>query len=106
MRLRGACLPGKSKSSSGAVGGFFFWGGERGDANVGRIITPTIIEEVNFKAWKEEAFTIWHEWSRVYPPRSPTAQFLADVANTYWLVNVIHHDFPDPDALWRLLEEL
>ncbi|KAI5854378.1 methylenetetrahydrofolate reductase-domain-containing protein [Tricharina praecox] len=70
------------------------------------IITPTIIEEVNFKAWKEEAFSIWYEWSRVYPPRSPTAQFLAGVARKYWLVNVIHHDFPEPAALWELLAGL
>lgn len=70
------------------------------------IITPTIIEEVNFMAWKEEAFSIWHEWSRVYPPRSPTAAFLANVASTYWLVNIIHHDFPEADSLWSLLEGL
>ncbi|KAI5812548.1 methylenetetrahydrofolate reductase-domain-containing protein [Pyronema omphalodes] len=70
------------------------------------IITPTIIEEVNFKAWKEEAFTIWQEWSRVYPPRTPTSNFLAEVADTYWLVNVIHHEFPDQNALWELLGSL
>ncbi|KAF8537061.1 methylenetetrahydrofolate reductase-domain-containing protein [Trichophaea hybrida] len=70
------------------------------------IITPTIIEEVNFKAWKDEAFTIWQEWSRVYPPRSATSKFLTEIADTYWLVNVIHHEFPNPSALWELLKSL
>lgn len=69
-----------------------------------RIITPTIIDEVNFKAWKEEAFAIWQEWGRVYSPRSATSIFLSDVADTYWLVNVIHHEFPNPGALWDLLD--
>ena len=71
--------------------------------DLARIITPTIIEEANFKAWRDEAFSIWKEWSRVYSPRSPTHKFLADVADNYWLVNVIHHEFPDQRALWDLL---
>ena len=50
-------------------------------ANAGnRILTPTIIEEVNFKVWKDEAFSIWKEWSRVYPPKGQTQKLLASVA--------------------------
>ncbi|KAI5780807.1 methylenetetrahydrofolate reductase-domain-containing protein [Geopyxis carbonaria] len=75
------------------------WGCFKGQ----EIITPTIIEEVNFKAWRDEAFTIWQEWSRVYPPRSATGALLADVARSYWLVNVIHHEFMNAEALWEVL---
>ncbi|OAA66137.1 methylenetetrahydrofolate reductase 2 [Cordyceps fumosorosea ARSEF 2679] len=67
------------------------------------IVTPTIIEEVSFRAWCEEAFSIWDEWSRVYPRGSPSAALLGGVRDDYWLVNVIHHDFVDQQALWDLL---
>ena len=68
-----------------------------------RIITPTIIEQVSFRAWLDEAFSIWSEWRRVYPPRSPTAKLLGDIHDGYWLVNVIHHAYVEPRALWDLL---
>ncbi|KAL7274365.1 methylenetetrahydrofolate reductase 1 [Rhizina undulata] len=67
------------------------------------IVSPTIIEEVSFKAWKDEAFSIWGEWARVYPPGSPSSKLLTGIAGDYWLVNVIHHDYTDPRALWDLL---
>lgn len=70
-----------------------------------RITTPTIIEETNFRAWKDEAFTIWNEWSSVYPKRSKTRELLRNVAETYWLVNVVHHEYMEPDALWSVLKE-
>lgn len=67
------------------------------------IITPTIIEEVSFRAWSEEGFGIWAEWARVYGKGSPSESFLEGVKEDYWLVNIIHHDFVDGDALWELL---
>lgn len=70
-----------------------------------RITTPTIIEEANFKAWKEEAFTIWKEWSAVYPRNSASRKLLQNVTETYWLVNIVHHEFMEPKALWDLLLE-
>lgn len=68
------------------------------------IITPTIIEEVSFRAWSEEAFGIWAEWARVYGKGSQSERFLEGIREDYWLVNVIHHDFVDGEALWNLLE--
>jgi len=65
------------------------------------IITPTIIEGVSFRAWCEEAFGIWKEWRRMYAPGSASARLLTEVAEGYWLVNVIHHGFLDPEALWK-----
>ena len=69
------------------------------------IITPTIIEEVSFRAWMEEAFGIWKEWQRVYPPRSETSKLLERCRKEYWLVNVIHHAYVEPGSLWQLLSE-
>jgi len=68
------------------------------------IVTPTIIEEVSFRAWSEEAFKIWGEWSRAYGRGHETEAFLGRVKADYWLVNIIHHDFVEEDALWDLLK--
>lgn len=67
------------------------------------IITPTIIEEVSFKAWSEEAFGIWSEWAKVYGRGSESEKLLNGIKEDYWLVNIIHHDFVEKDALWKLL---
>jgi methylenetetrahydrofolate reductase (NADPH) len=70
------------------------------------IITPTIIEEVSFRAWAEEAFGIWSEWARVYGPgeKGQASRALVDgVARDVWLVNVIHHGYVEKEALWEIL---
>ena len=36
------------------------------------IAQPTIIEELSFRAWRDEAFAIWREWELLHPPRSAT----------------------------------
>lgn len=69
------------------------------------IITPTIVEEVSFRAWAEEAFGIWEEWERVYQRGSKSKGVIKACREGYWLVNIIHHAFVDKDALWRLLLE-
>lgn len=40
------------------------------------IVTPTIIEEVSFRAWSEEAFGIWGEWAKIYAKGSESERFL------------------------------
>lgn len=65
------------------------WGVFRGK----EIITPTIIEEVSFRAWGDEAFGIWDEWRRIYPRSSPTERFLEKTKNDAWLVCVVGQDF-------------
>lgn len=72
------------------------------------IITPTIIEEVSFRAWAEEAFGIWAEWGRVYAgsrdERGKKArETIEAVRADCWLVNVIHHGYVEKDGLWDLL---
>ncbi|KAL4942911.1 hypothetical protein BDV06DRAFT_191126 [Aspergillus oleicola] len=65
------------------------WGVFRGK----EIITPTIIEEVSFRAWGDEAFRIWDEWRRIYPRNSATEKFLEKTKNDVWLVCVVGQDF-------------
>ncbi|RYP85469.1 hypothetical protein DL770_005027 [Monosporascus sp. CRB-9-2] len=67
------------------------------------IITPTIIEEVSFRAWSDEAFGIFAEWAKVYGKGSESEALLEAVRADVWLVNIIHHDYIDTDALWNLL---
>ncbi|KAK0392423.1 hypothetical protein NLU13_1918 [Sarocladium strictum] len=67
------------------------------------IVTPTIIEEVSFRAWSEEAFGIWAEWAKVYGRGSESEKLLNSIRHDYWLVNIIHNDFVDKDALWNFL---
>ncbi|KAJ5831972.1 hypothetical protein N7474_000283 [Penicillium riverlandense] len=65
------------------------WGVFRGK----EIATPTIIEEVSFRAWGEEAFRIWDEWRRIYPRGSPTERFIDQTKNDVWLVCVVGQQF-------------
>ncbi|RYP12768.1 hypothetical protein DL765_007146 [Monosporascus sp. GIB2] len=67
------------------------------------IVTPTIIEEVSFRAWSDEAFGIFAEWAKVYGKGSESAALLEAARADVWLVNIIHHDYVDSDALWKLL---
>lgn len=67
------------------------------------IITPTIIEEVSFRAWAEEAFGIWAEWAQVYGKGSESAKALEKLRGELWLVNIIHHEYVEKDALWDFL---
>lgn len=84
------------------------------------IVQSTIIEEVSFQAWKvsvaslscsmahttqEEAFEIWSEWAVLYPRSSPSRRLLNSIADEWWLVSLIHHDYKDTGALWRFLLE-
>jgi len=67
------------------------------------IVTPTIIEAVSFKSWLEEAFSIWREWQRIYPPRSASSKLLSETRRDVWLVNVIWGDYVQGDGLWEFL---
>jgi methylenetetrahydrofolate reductase (NADPH) len=93
--LDGAVPAGRHQPSTNAVTWGVFPGKE--------IVTPTIIEEVSFRAWGEEAFSIWAEWAKVYGKGSEAGDFLQGVREGSWLVNIIHHDFIEKDALWDLL---
>ncbi|KAI9511116.1 methylenetetrahydrofolate reduct [Russula earlei] len=69
------------------------------------IIQSTIIEQESFLTWKDEAFSIWTDWASQFHPDSQGRQLLEGIRDTRWLVNVTHHDFRNPDALWRFLFE-
>ncbi|KAI8144096.1 methylenetetrahydrofolate reductase-domain-containing protein [Fennellomyces sp. T-0311] len=67
------------------------------------IVQPTIIERVSFESWKEEAYALWTEWEQQYAPDSKTAQLLRDIGERYWLVNVVHNDYQQPNSLFEAM---
>ncbi|SCV03049.1 LAMI_0H05072g1_1 [Lachancea mirantina] len=67
------------------------------------ILQTTIIEEESFKAWRDEAFSIWLEWSKLFARNTASHTFLKQMHRDYYLISIVHHDFGDGDALWDLL---
>jgi len=63
---------------------------------------PTIVEAISFLAWKDEAFELWAEWAKIYDANSPSAQVLTDIADNWFLVNVVHNDFQKPGAIFEI----
>ncbi|KAL3230137.1 Methylenetetrahydrofolate reductase 1 [Nakaseomyces bracarensis] len=70
-----------------------------------QVIQTTIIEEESFKAWRDEAFSIWFEWSKLFPRNTPSNTLLREVYSNYCLVSIVHHDFIETDELWDMLLE-
>lgn len=75
----------------------------------GNIILPTLFAQVSTltlpSITQDEAFSIWTDWASLYPPGSKERELLEGVRDTRYLVNVTHHDFKNPDALWNFLFE-
>jgi methylenetetrahydrofolate reductase (NADPH) len=69
------------------------------------IVQTTIVEEESFKAWTEEAFEIWKEWKLLYKRGSDSAKLITSILDDFYLVTVIHHEYPNESALWDLLLE-
>ncbi|KAF8202173.1 methylenetetrahydrofolate reductase-domain-containing protein [Pholiota molesta] len=66
------------------------------------IIQPTIVEAVSFMAWKDEAFELGNQWAKLYESGSPSQKLIDEFMETSFLVNVVHNDFHDPDAIFPL----
>jgi methylenetetrahydrofolate reductase (NADPH) len=64
-------------------------------------VQSTIIEQESYLTWK-----IWTSWASHFAPGSEERELLKGIRDTRWLANVTHHDFKDPDALWRFLFEV
>ncbi|KAK0189030.1 methylenetetrahydrofolate reductase-domain-containing protein [Armillaria mellea] len=65
------------------------------------IVQPTIVEAVSFMAWKDEAFELGQQWAKVYDADSPSRKVISDLMDTCFLVNVVHNDFHNPDAIFK-----
>lgn len=62
------------------------------------ILQPTVVDTRSFKIWKDEAFELWlNEWASIYPQESLSAKVLGEVHKTYYLVNLVDHDYVEGD---------
>ena len=77
------------------------WGVFRGK----EIVTPTIIEAESFRAWSEEAFSIWEEWRRCFPRGSEEEKCLQRCKQDSVLVNIVGQRYirDEGQVLWKLL---
>ena len=99
----------QSSESSDAVHAVT-WGSFAGK----EIATATMVEEVSFRAWVEEAFGIWGEWARCVGEAArrgrvekarDSKDFLRRTEKDVWLVNVIGHGYREGGRLWEVLME-
>ncbi|KAL7746264.1 methylenetetrahydrofolate reductase (NAD(P)H) met13 [Sorochytrium milnesiophthora] len=85
------------------------------------VIQPTIVDVNSFLAWKDEAFDLWAQWQGLYargaaeadPLKSPgtppsqhtqSADLIRRIADSWYLVNIVHNDFHDPHAIFALFD--
>jgi len=64
-----------------------------------QIKQPTIVDPAVFTdVWKDEAFALWmSQWGSLYPQHSPSWELIDDIANTFFLVNIVDNDFINGD---------
>ncbi|KAL9018671.1 MAG: hypothetical protein Q9185_004042 [Variospora sp. 1 TL-2023] len=70
------------------------------------IATATMVEEVSFRAWCEEAFGRWEEWARCCRNADARA-FLKKCKSEVVLVNIIGHVYRERerDWMWEFLKD-
>ncbi|KAG5455766.1 MAG: hypothetical protein BJ554DRAFT_4706 [Olpidium bornovanus] len=55
---------------------------------------------------KDEAFELWAQWAKIYNRGSPSAELIESIADSWFLVNVVHNDFQKPQAIFDIFETL
>jgi methylenetetrahydrofolate reductase (NADPH) len=65
------------------------------------IVQPTIVEAISFMAWKDEAYELGQQWASFYDEGSAAGEFIKSFFDTSLLVNVVHNDFRQPDAIFE-----
>lgn len=65
------------------------------------IVQPTIVEAISFMAWKDEAYELGQQWANFYDSGSAAYEFVKSFFDTSFLVNVVHNDFRQPDAIFE-----
>lgn len=70
------------------------------------IVQPTIVETVSFLAWKDEAYRLGDDWSRCYPPGSPSRLLVEELMDHWFLVNIVNNDFHQEKEIFSVFEDL
>jgi len=64
---------------------------------------PTVVDVNSFMAWKDEAFSLWGEWSSIYEAGSESRKLIDSISDTYYLVNIVDDNFVCGDLLNNLI---
>merc|ERR1719482_167729 len=64
---------------------------------------PTVVDLNSFMAWKDEAFSLWGEWSSIYAEGSESRKLIDSVSDSYYLVNIVDDNFVCGDLLNNLI---
>ncbi|KAG0241285.1 methylenetetrahydrofolate reductase-domain-containing protein [Mortierella sp. GBAus27b] len=69
------------------------------------VVQPTIVELSSFDAWKDEAFTLWEQWSKCYPQDSKARELLSELGQNWYLINIVNNDYHEKDGIFELFKE-
>lgn len=50
---------------------------------------------------QDEAYELGAQWAKLYEHDSPSQKLITEFIDTSFLVNVVHNDFHDPDAIFK-----
>eukprot|EP00746_Dinoflagellata_sp_MGD_P159978 gnl/MRDRNA2_/MRDRNA2_86794_c0_seq13.p1 gnl/MRDRNA2_/MRDRNA2_86794_c0~~gnl/MRDRNA2_/MRDRNA2_86794_c0_seq13.p1 ORF type:complete len:595 (+),score=143.50 gnl/MRDRNA2_/MRDRNA2_86794_c0_seq13:94-1878(+) len=64
---------------------------------------PTVVDVNSFMVWKDEAFSLWGEWSSIYAEGSESRKLIESISDTYYLVNIVDDNFVCGDLLNNLI---
>jgi methylenetetrahydrofolate reductase (NADPH) len=67
------------------------------------IMQPTVVDVKSFMAWKDEAFSLWGEWSSIYAEGSESRKLIESTSDSYYLVNIVDDNFVCGDLLNNLI---
>lgn len=68
------------------------------------VLQPTVVERISFLAWKDEAYRLGSEWAHCYEQDSPTRKLIEEVVDKWYLINIVHNDFQNPDAIFNVFK--
>ncbi len=67
------------------------------------VVQPTVVDPEAFHVWKEEAFGLWRQvWANAYDEDSTSYALLHDMANKYFLINIVENDYVAGD-IWKFI---
>jgi len=67
------------------------------------VMQPTVVDVKSFMAWKDEAFSLWGEWSSIYAEGSESRKLIESISDSYYLVNIVDDNFVCGDLLNNLI---
>ena len=69
------------------------------------IVQPTIVELSSFDAWKDEAFTLWDQWSKCYAQNTTSRELLSELGQSLYLINIVNNDYHEKEGVFELFKE-